>query len=206
VKSAALAALFLSTKINDCPISMRRLITLSHSVTGDFVLKSFEGTESGAPYQNLIKTYERRLMMLHGYDAPEISCLPFGCISDVNNKFGLSPNERAKYNFVFQHVGYKLSACCLMDEPFLVALAVFYFGYKHLHILQIPCDWQDALGKQDREKVEILSDYMNATYKFYIERTENMCPSSNSTPELKKDTLCSLSYVIDQINALKEEL
>jgi len=204
VKSAALAALYLSTKINECSISMRRLITLSKSVTaGDVMLKSFKGTEPGVPYQNLIKTYERRLMMLHGYDAPEMKCLPFGCLSDIAKEFGLSPNDLAKYNRVFHHVGYKLSACCILDEPCLVALAVYYFGYKHLRILQMPCAWEDFLGKGDQEQVEILSDHMNAVYNFYLDRTENMYQSSNSTPDLKKDTLSSLSCVIDQINILK---
>jgi hypothetical protein len=200
VKSAALAALYLSTKINDCPISMRRLIALSKTVNGDFILKSFEITESDVPYQNLIKTYERHLMLLHGYDAPEMSCLPFGHTSKVEELFHLNPNEYENYLRVFQHMGYKLSSCCLLDNPLLVALAVFNFGCKYLNVLPIPCDWEDSLEETDYKIVEILSDYMNTAYKFYTERSESMFQPSNSTPELlKKDTLCSLPSLIDQI-------
>lgn len=200
VKSAALAALYLSTKINDCPISMRRLIALSKAVNGDFILKNFEGTESDVPYQNLIKTYERHLMLLHGYDAPEMSCLPFGHTSKVEELFHLNPNEYEKYLHVFQHMGYKLSSCCLLDDPLLVAVAVYNFGCKYLNVLPIPCDWDDSLEETDYKIVEILSDYMNTAYKFYAERSESMFQPSNSTPELlKKDTLCSLPSLIDQI-------
>lgn len=204
LKSAALAALFLSTKINECPISMRRLIALAGSVNGDFVLKSLMDVESDVPRQSLIKTYERHLMILHGYDAPEVSSLPFHYISEVETELCLMPSEFSKYIEIFQHLGYKLSSCCLMDEPRLVAFAVFHFGYRYLNALQRPNNWEDILELKDRKIVEILSDSMNATYLLYMDRIDRLRNCSNSTPELKKDVAFTLSHVMDQINAMKE--
>ena len=197
LKSAALAALMLASKCMDSQIPMRNLLTYSANVSNDHS-QQFRKGESGSPYKDLVHLYEIHLMILIGYDAPEISCLPYASVKEVSEMLSLSAAETDKFKRVFGHFGVKFSPSSLIDEPLLIAFAVFHFGCNHLHFLRPPSGFDAVLGDEKR-MVEVLSNHMSAIYTLY----QSMVGANvSSEPKLRRTTnlMISLSSISDQLN------
>ena len=193
LKSAALAALMLTSKFMDSQIPMRHLLTYSVNVSNDHS-QQFRKEEIAC--KDLVHLYENHLLILNGYDF-EISCLPYASVKEVSELLFLSAKETDKFKRVFDEFGVKFSPSNLVGEPLLIAFAVFHFGYYHLHSLHWPMSFDAVLENDEKRIVEVLSNHMNAIYTLY----QSMVGVS-SEPKLRRTTnlMISLSSICDQLN------
>jgi hypothetical protein len=104
-----------------------------------------------------------------------------------------------RFERVFDHVGYKYSAICLLVDPLLVSFAVYHFGSEHLQLLERSSSWNEALEGDSRRAVEVISSYM-VEMNIY-ESTRCKSQSSNATPELREDYFTPLSAILEDINS-----
>ncbi|GFH46789.1 predicted protein [Chaetoceros tenuissimus] len=190
-----LASILLASKAVDSPISLRRLVNYSKvpSVVGD--------TKNTKPISvNLLKTYERHLMNAHAYDIPGLSSLPISQVEEISEMYKLQANDRVKFRQVFRHAAYQYSPCCLIENPFLVALAVFHFGCNHLELMRVP-SITNILDKEEQKLVETISDHMKAVHLFSQTEKSNVDGTSPSrTPTLGEESILSLNALVDQLN------
>eukprot|EP00979_Chaetoceros_neogracilis_P000896 scaffold187_cov266-Chaetoceros_neogracile.AAC.26 len=196
LKSAVLAAFLLASKALESPISMRHLLTCAMN-GGNAQTSQNTNTntrEPGQPLRDLIKLYERHLMILNGYDAPKLTRLSYSSITEVSELLSLEKNDIIKFERVFGHFGVKYSSSCLIEEPLLLAFAVYRFGCKHLHILRTSIIFDKVLGRDEKRMVELLADHMQATFAL----------SLSSPPQLSGDRMLSLSSLCDQLNTINE--
>jgi hypothetical protein len=194
LKSAVLAAFLLASKALESPISMRHLLTCAMNGGNAQTLQNTNTRESGQPLRDLIKSYERHLMILNAYDAPKLTRLSYSSITEVSELLSLEKIDIIKFERVFSHFGVKYSPSCLIEEPLLLALAVYRFGCKHLQILRTSVLFDKVLGRDEKRMVELLADHMQATFAL----------SLSSPPQLRGDMMISLSSLCNQLNTINE--
>ena len=193
-----LASILSASKVVDSPISLRRLVNYSKvpSVVGN--------TKNIKPISvNLLKTYERHLMNAHAYDIPGISSLPISQVEKISEMYNLQANDRVKFRQVFGHAAYQYSSCCLIENPFLVALAVFHFGCHHLELIRVP-SITNVLDIEEQRMVETISDHMKTVHLFSHNNKsseDNVSPSR--TPTLGEESILSLNALVDQLNFIE---
>ena len=199
LKSAVLAALMLASKFMDSQIPMRHLLTYSANVSNDHSQQFWKG-ESGSPCQGLVHLYENHLLILNGYDF-KISCLPYTSVKEVSELLFLSAKETDRFKRVFDEFGVKFSPSNLIDEPLLIAFAVFHFGYYHLHCLNWPISFDTVLGEDEKRMVEILSDQMSAINALYLENVPSTEEIEDKTTQMREtpNLVISLSSIMDQL-------
>jgi hypothetical protein len=133
-------------------------------------------------------------MILNGYDAPKLTRLSYSSITEVSELLSLEKNDIIKFEQVFGHFGVKYSSSCLIEEPLLLAFAVYRFGCKHLHILRTSIIFDKVVGRDEKRMVELLADHMQATFAL----------SLSSPPQLGGDRMISLSSLCDQLSVINE--
>ncbi len=200
LESAVLASMYCATKCLDCIVHLKQIISYGTIVSRDQA--SFRSKGRGyrptRPHKNLIRKYEQVLLIQHGYTAPDSTMLPTINISTVLEHLELPLETKLmnKFRSLFDSVGYKYSPVCLLDNPLLVAFAVYHFGCRHLQILERPAIWDEVLDDYSRRSVEIMSSYMNE-----MEKSQDYSEPSSSTPELGEDyLLTSLSVMVQDMN------
>jgi hypothetical protein len=219
LKPAVLAAFLLASKASESPISMRHLLTCAMN-GGNKLISLNTNTNANAntntresgqrdTLRDLIKSYERQLMILNAYDAPELTRLSYSSITEVSELLSLEKNDIIKFELVFGHFGVKYSPSCLIEEPLLLAFAVYRFGCKHLQILRTSIIFDKVVGRDEKRMVELLADHMQATFALYLRQksadqsTSSSLPLS-SPPQLSGDMMISLSSLCNQLNAINE--
>jgi hypothetical protein len=213
LKPAVLAAFLLASKALESPISMRHLLTCAMNGGNELISQNTNTNtrESGQrdTLRDLIKSYERQLMILNAYDAPELTRLSYSSITEVSELLSLEKNDIIKFELVFGHFGVKYSPSCLIEEPLLLAFAVYRFGCKHLQILRTSIIFDKVVGRDEKRMVELLADHMQATFALYLRQksadqsTSSSLPLS-SPPQLSGDMMISLSSLCNQLNAINE--
>ena len=202
LKSAVLAAFLLASKILGSPIPMRHLLTYARNAARESSQYTNKG-EPGRPLRDLIKSYERHLMILNGYDAPDLSSLPYSSITKVSELLSLSATDTANFRRVFDHFGVQYSPSCLIEEPLLIAFAVYRFGCNQ-NMLSKPVG--DVLEKDEKRMVELLANHMKAIFIFYLSQSRigqsTISSSLRSPPHLSGDMMISSSYLCDQLNII----
>jgi len=135
-------------------------------------------------------------MILNGYDAPEMSCLPYASIKEVSELLSLSAAETNKFKQVFDHFSVKFSPSSLVGEPLLIAFAVHQFGCNHLRVLHPPSGFDAVLDDDERRIVEVLSNHMSVIYTLY----QSMDGSNvSSKPKFRRTTNLMISCLTDDI-------
>lgn len=203
LESAVLAAMYLATKCLDCAVPLKQIIGYANTVsrTQGVPRDKSLGYRATRPHRNLVKKYEQHLLILHGYSAPDATILPVTYVETVLEYLNLPLDEKiiTRFERVFDHVGYKYSAICLLVDPLLVSFAVYHFGSEHLQLLERSSSWNEALEGDSRRAVEVISSYM-VEMNIY-ESTRCKSQSSNATPELREDYFTPLSAILEDINS-----
>ena len=207
LKSAVVAALLLASKALESPISMRRLLIYASNASEELSQDTVKGG-SGRPLRDLTKSYERHLMILHAYDAPELSRLSYSSITEVSELLSLSDVDTVKFKLTFDHFGVKYSPSCLIEEPLLLAFAVYRFGCKHLHIMRSSVEFDEGLETGEKRMVELLANQMKATFVFYLSQRDasqsTLSSAFNLPPHVSDAMVISPSDLCDQLNSINE--
>ena len=201
LEPAVLSSLYLATKVVDCAINMTDIIQFSKQVSQANAIFSDKVFPERRPYRKLIKKYEQHLMILHSYYVPGINIIPISKIADVSEYLGLDHRNDSRFKHVFNNIGYTFSTSCLIDDPLLVAFAVYHFGSEHLNVLERYLCWNDLFENESRLRIEVISSHMNSIFTRYQGSHCNSKENLSSTPELMQD-ITPLKVTLEEMDTL----
>ena len=201
LEPAVLSSLYLATKVIDCAINMTDIIQFSKQVSQANAIFSDKVFPERRPYRKLIKKYEQHLMILHSYYVPGIDIIPISKISDVSEYLGLDHRNDSRFKHVFNNIGYTFSTSCLIDDPLLVAFAVYHFGSEHLNVLERYHCWNDLFENESKLRIEVISSHMNSIFTRYQGSHCNSKENLSSTPELMQD-ITPLKVTLEEMDTL----